>query len=73
MTEQKDKQAEFEVDEKSGVHMVVKEKGGKVLADVIVGKSTGPGTMVRLERQERGLAGHGHFEVPVRQVARRLA
>ena len=47
VTEQKAKHAEFEVDDKSGIHLVVKAKGGKVLADVIVGKTTGPGTMVR--------------------------
>lgn len=47
VTEKKEKQAEFEVDDKSGVHLVVKAKGGKVLADLTVGKSTGPGTMVR--------------------------
>lgn len=47
VTEQKAKHAEFEVDDKSGVHLVVKAKGGKVLADVIVGKTSGPGTMVR--------------------------
>ena len=47
MTEQKAKHAEFEVDDKSGIHVVAKAKGGKVLADLIVGKSTGPGTMVR--------------------------
>ena len=47
VTEQKAKQAEFEVDDKSGIHVVAKGKGGKVLADVVVGKTTGPGTMVR--------------------------
>ncbi len=47
VTEQKAKQAEFEADDKSGIHLVAKAKSGKVLADVIVGKSTGPGTMVR--------------------------
>jgi hypothetical protein len=47
VTEKQEKQAEFEVDDKSGIHMVVKGKGGKVLADLLVGKSTGPGTMVR--------------------------
>jgi len=47
VTEQKAKHAEFEVDDKSGIHLVVKAKGGKVLADLIVGKTTGPGTMVR--------------------------
>jgi hypothetical protein len=48
VTEKTDKQAEFEVDDKAGIHMVAKGKGGKVLADLIVGKTTGPGTMVRL-------------------------
>jgi hypothetical protein len=47
VTEQKAKQAEFQVDDKSGLHVVAKGKDGKVLADVIVGKTTGPGTMVR--------------------------
>jgi hypothetical protein len=47
VTEKKEKQAEFEVDDKSGIHLVVKAKGGKVLADLTVGKTTGPGTMVR--------------------------
>ncbi len=47
VSEQKTKQAEFEVDDKSGLHVVVKAKGNKVLADLTVGKSTGPGTMVR--------------------------
>jgi len=46
VTEQKAKHAEFQVDDKSGLHVVAKAKGGKVLADVIVGKTTG-GTMVR--------------------------
>ena len=45
VTEQKPKQAEFEVDDK-GLRVVAK-KGDKVLADLIIGKSTGPGTMVR--------------------------
>jgi hypothetical protein len=48
VSDQKAKQAEFEVDDKSGIHMVAKGKGGKVLADLIVGKTTGPGTMVRV-------------------------
>jgi hypothetical protein len=47
VTEQKSKQAEFEVDDKSGIHVVAKAKDGKVLADLTVGKSTGPGTLVR--------------------------
>jgi len=47
VTEQKTKHAEFQVDDKSGIHVVAKAKGGKVLADITVGKTTGPGTMVR--------------------------
>jgi len=47
VTEKKEKQAEFQVDDKSGLHVVAKGKGGKVLADVTVGKTSGPGTMVR--------------------------
>jgi hypothetical protein len=47
VTQQPDKQAEFEVDDKSGVHLVVKHDA-KVLADLIVGKGVGAGTMVRV-------------------------
>jgi hypothetical protein len=47
VTQQPEKQAEFEVDDKSGVHLVVKHDA-KVLADFIVGKGVGAGTMVRL-------------------------
>ena len=50
VTEQKAKQAEFEVEDK-GLHLVVK-KGDKVLADFIVGKSTGAATMVRLSGKD---------------------
>ena len=46
VTQQEAKQAEFEVDDKSGVRLVAKHDG-KVLADLIVGKSVGAGTMVR--------------------------
>jgi hypothetical protein len=46
VTQQEAKQAEFEVDDKSGVHLVAKHDG-KILADLIVGKSVGAGTMVR--------------------------
>ena len=46
VTQQDAKQAEFEVDDKSGVRLVAKHDG-KVLADLIVGKSVGAGTMVR--------------------------
>lgn len=47
VTSQPDKQAEFEVDDKSGVHVVAKHDG-KVLADFIIGKAMGAGTMIRL-------------------------
>jgi hypothetical protein len=46
VTQQEAKQAEFEVDDKSGVRLVAKHEG-KVLADLIVGKGVGAGTMVR--------------------------
>ncbi len=46
VTDQTAKQAEFEVDDKSGIHVVAKHDG-QVLADLIVGKSVGSGTMVR--------------------------
>ena len=70
VTEQKAKHAEFEVDDKSGIHLVAKAKGGKVLADVIVGKSTGAGNDDPPDRQGRGLAGHRDLALHVRQVAR---
>ena len=46
VTQQDAKQAEFEVDDKTGVRLVAKHDG-KVLADLIVGKGVGAGTMVR--------------------------
>jgi uncharacterized protein DUF4340 len=52
VSEKKEKHAEFELDDQKGIHLVVKAKGGKVLADVIVGKSTGPGTMVRVSGKD---------------------
>jgi hypothetical protein len=49
VTENKAKEAEFDIDDAKGVHLVAEgAKGTKVLADVIVGKTTGTGTMVRL-------------------------
>src|SRR5262249_9400821 len=45
VTDQKPKQAEFEVDDK-GIHVVAK-KADKALADFVVGKAVGSGTMVR--------------------------
>lgn len=47
VTEQPAKQTEFQVDDKDGIHVVVKHDA-QVLADLIVGKSVGAGTMVRL-------------------------
>ncbi len=46
VTQQEGKQAEFEVDDKSGIHLVAKHDG-KILADLIVGKVVGAGTMIR--------------------------
>ena len=46
VTQQEAKQAEFEVDDKTGVRLVAKHDG-KVMADLIVGKGVGAGTMVR--------------------------
>ncbi len=46
VTEQAAKLAEFEVDDKSGIRVVARHDD-KVLADLIIGKSVGAGTMVR--------------------------
>jgi Domain of unknown function (DUF4340) len=46
VTQQEAKQAEFEVDDKTGLRVVAKHDG-KVLADLIIGKGVGAGTMVR--------------------------
>ncbi|HVX96413.1 MAG TPA: DUF4340 domain-containing protein [Polyangia bacterium] len=49
VTENKAKQAEFEVDDAKAIHVVAKsEKAGQTLADLYVGKASGNGTMVRL-------------------------
>jgi hypothetical protein len=47
VTDQPAKQAEFEVTDKDAIHVVAKHDG-QVLADFLVGKSVGAGTMVRL-------------------------
>ena len=47
VTDQASKQGEFQVDDKEGIRVVAKHDS-QVLADFIVGKSTGAGTMVRL-------------------------
>ncbi|HVZ89453.1 MAG TPA: DUF4340 domain-containing protein [Polyangia bacterium] len=46
VSEQPEKQAEFEVDDKTGVRVVAKHDG-TVLADIVIGKAVGAGTMVR--------------------------
>jgi hypothetical protein len=46
VTEQKAKQTEFQVDDKSGIRVVARH-GDQVLADLVIGKSVGAGTMVR--------------------------
>jgi hypothetical protein len=51
VTEQKTKQTEFDVDDKSGIRVVAKH-GDQVLADLVVGKSVGAGTMVRPSGQD---------------------
>ena len=49
VTENKAKQAEFEVDGAKSIHVVASNgKSGQTLADLTVGKAMGPGTMVRL-------------------------
>jgi hypothetical protein len=48
VTENKAKQAEFEVDDAKAIHVVAKGVGGAPLADLLVGKAVGNGTMVRL-------------------------
>jgi hypothetical protein len=50
VTENKAKQAEFEVDDAKAIHVVAKsaKNGDKILADIMVGKNVGNGTMVRL-------------------------
>jgi Domain of unknown function (DUF4340) len=47
VTDQTAKQAEFEVDDKSGIRVLVKHDA-ETLADFLIGKSVGSGTMVRL-------------------------
>ena len=47
VTDQKAKHEEFQVDDKGGVHLVAKGKGGATLLDMMIGKAAGSGTMVR--------------------------
>jgi hypothetical protein len=54
VTENKAKQAEFEVEDGKGIHVVAKSEkaGGKAAADFLIGKAVGSGTMVRLAGQD---------------------
>ena len=58
VTENKAKHAEFEVDDAKAVHVVAKG-GGKVLADFLVGKVSGTGTMLRLTGMVRSFFENG--------------
>ena len=51
VTEQADKHEEMGVSDKNATKVVLKDKGGKVLADLYVGKSLGGFTMLRVEGQ----------------------
>jgi hypothetical protein len=48
VTENVEKQAELGVADGKGAHIVVKDAGGKTLADLLIGKSVGGFTMVRV-------------------------
>jgi hypothetical protein len=48
VSDQQAKHAEFEVEDRTAVRVVAKAAGGKVLADFLVGKGAGGGSMVRL-------------------------
>ncbi len=48
VTQQKTRHAEFEVTDDKAVHVVAKDSGGAVLADVFIGKASGSATMVRV-------------------------
>lgn len=47
-TQQKERHGELEVSDEKAVHVVAKEAGGAVLADLFLGKSAGSSTMVRV-------------------------
>ena len=47
-TEQKSRHAELEVSDDKAVHVVAKDAGGAVLADVYIGKTAGSSTLVRI-------------------------
>lgn len=52
VTENPEKQAELGVADGKGAHVVVKDAGGKTLADLLIGKSVGGFTMVRVAGQK---------------------
>jgi Domain of unknown function (DUF4340) len=70
VTENKARQAEFQVDDAKALHIIAKSEksGGKVLADLLVGKVVGSGTMVRIagkdEVWQAGGGLRGAFEHP---------
>jgi len=47
-TQQKDRHAELEVSDDKAVHVIAKDGSGAVLADLLLGKSAGSSTMVRV-------------------------
>jgi hypothetical protein len=53
VTEKKDKQAEFEVNDANALHVVAQGAGGAELAYLLVGKAVGGGTMVRLKGSDQ--------------------
>ncbi|HET6279450.1 MAG TPA: DUF4340 domain-containing protein [Polyangia bacterium] len=62
VTDKKEKQAEFELDDKAAVRLAVK-KGDKVLADLLIGKSVGGGVVSRRPDKDeiwmlKGMARH---------------
>ena len=69
VTDQAGKQGEFQVDDKEGIRVVAKHDA-QVLADVIVGKAVGAGTMVRLPGKNEILA--GERDQPLRRSTSRL-
>jgi len=47
-TQQKERHADLEVSDDKAVHVVAKDTGGAVLADLYIGKTTGSSTMIRV-------------------------
>jgi hypothetical protein len=61
VTDQKSKHTEFEVDDNTGLRVAAK-KGDKLLADMIVGKNTGSGTMVRVPGKDEVWQANGSIK-----------